>query len=54
MCVLGETNDALKEAMPDLHVVDVDIVTLGHYLQVTVFPFSLTTFRGYLCKEMGV
>lgn len=34
MLGLGETDDELKEAMDDLRAIDVDILTLGQYLQV--------------------
>ncbi|GJY94278.1 lipoyl synthase, chloroplastic [Tanacetum coccineum] len=33
MLGLGETDDELKEAMADLRAIDVDILTLGQYLQ---------------------
>ena len=35
MLGLGETDDELKEAMDDLRAIDVDILTLGQYLQVS-------------------
>lgn len=35
MLGLGETDDELKEAMADLRAIDVDILTLGQYLQVS-------------------
>lgn len=34
MLGLGETDDELKEALADLRAIDVDILTLGQYLQV--------------------
>lgn len=34
MLGLGESDDELKEAMADLRAIDVDILTLGQYLQV--------------------
>ncbi|XP_048490576.1 lipoyl synthase, chloroplastic isoform X2 [Beta vulgaris subsp. vulgaris] len=34
MLGLGETDEELKEAMADLRAIDVDILTLGQYLQV--------------------
>ncbi|KAA8528886.1 hypothetical protein F0562_036241 [Nyssa sinensis] len=34
MLGLGESDDELKEAMDDLRAIDVDILTLGQYLQV--------------------
>lgn len=34
MLGLGETDDELMEAMTDLRAIDVDILTLGQYLQV--------------------
>ncbi|KAM3337397.1 lipoyl synthase, chloroplastic [Capsicum galapagoense] len=40
MLGLGETDDELKEAMADLRAIDVDILTLGQYLQPT--PLHLT------------
>ena len=46
MWVLGEIDDELKEAMADFRSIDVDLLTLGQYLQVTIFHVSLTTFRG--------
>ena len=35
MLGLGETDEELKEAMADLRAIDVDILTLGQYLQVS-------------------
>lgn len=35
MLGLGESDDELKEAMADLRSIDVDILTLGQYLQVS-------------------
>lgn len=44
MLGLGESDDELKEAMADLRAIDVDILTLGQYLQVSnrhnVFVFE--------------
>lgn len=34
MLGLGESDDEVKEAMADLRAIDVDILTLGQYLQV--------------------
>lgn len=34
MLGLGETDEELMEAMADLRAIDVDILTLGQYLQV--------------------
>lgn len=34
MLGLGETDEELKETMADLREIDVDILTLGQYLQV--------------------
>lgn len=34
MLGLGESDDELKEALADLRAIDVDILTLGQYLQV--------------------
>ena len=35
MLGLGESDDELKEPMADLRAIDVDILTLGQYLQVS-------------------
>lgn len=35
MLGLGESDDELKDAMADLREIDVDILTLGQYLQVS-------------------
>lgn len=35
MLGLGESDDELKEAMAELRAIDVDILTLGQYLQVS-------------------
>lgn len=35
MLGLGESDDELKEAMANLRDIDVDILTLGQYLQVS-------------------
>ncbi|XVF44617.1 hypothetical protein PTKIN_Ptkin02bG0138600 [Pterospermum kingtungense] len=40
MLGFGETDDELKEALADLRAIDVDILTLGQYLQPT--PLHLT------------
>jgi lipoic acid synthetase len=40
MLGLGETDDELKQAMADLRAIDVEILTLGQYLQPT--PLHLT------------
>nr|KJB31909.1 hypothetical protein B456_005G213900 [Gossypium raimondii] len=37
MLGLGETDDELKEALADLRAIDVDILTLGQYLQVCFY-----------------
>lgn len=34
MLGLGESDEEVKEAMADLRAIDVDILTLGQYLQV--------------------
>ena len=34
MLGLGETDEEVKQTMADLRAVDVDILTLGQYLQV--------------------
>ena len=34
MLGLGETDEEIKETMADLRAIDVDILTLGQYLQV--------------------
>ena len=39
MLGLGETDEELKEAMTDLRAIDVDILTLGQYLQVKCLYF---------------
>ncbi|WOH13199.1 hypothetical protein DCAR_0832708 [Daucus carota subsp. sativus] len=39
MLGLGESDDELKEAMADLRAIDVDILTLGQYLQVKSIGF---------------
>ncbi|XP_074281386.1 lipoyl synthase, chloroplastic-like [Silene latifolia] len=48
MLGLGETDDELKEAMADLRAIDVDILTLGQYLQPT--PLHLTV-KEYVTPE---
>ncbi|KAJ0504109.1 putative lipoyl synthase [Helianthus annuus] len=48
MLGLGETDDELKEAMNDLRAIDVDILTLGQYLQPT--PLHLTV-KEYVTPE---
>uniref|UniRef100_A0A7C9CYP7 Lipoyl synthase, chloroplastic n=2 Tax=Opuntia streptacantha TaxID=393608 RepID=A0A7C9CYP7_OPUST len=48
MLGLGETDDELKEAMDDLRAIDVDILTLGQYLQPT--PLHLTV-KEYVAPE---
>lgn len=48
MLGLGETDDELKEAMDDLRDIDVDILTLGQYLQPT--PLHLTV-KEYVTPE---
>ncbi|KAI3711810.1 hypothetical protein L1987_70356 [Smallanthus sonchifolius] len=48
MLGLGETDDELKEAMDDLRAIDVDILTLGQYLQPT--PLHLTV-KEYVTPE---
>jgi lipoyl synthase len=35
MLGLGESDDEVKQAMADLRAIDVDILTLGQYLQVS-------------------
>lgn len=37
MLGLGESDDEIKETMADLRAIDVDILTLGQYLQVTQY-----------------
>ncbi|KAM1109763.1 hypothetical protein EV2_009452 [Malus domestica] len=51
MLGLGETDDELKEAMADLRAIDVDILTLGQYLQPT--PLHLTV-KEYVSPEKFV
>lgn len=41
MLGLGESDDELKEAMADLRAIDVDILTLGQYLQVSMIHMLL-------------
>ncbi|XP_021675849.2 lipoyl synthase, chloroplastic isoform X2 [Hevea brasiliensis] len=48
MLGLGETDDELKEAMADLRAIDVDILTLGQYLQPS--PLHLTV-KDYVTPE---
>ncbi|XP_017222558.1 lipoyl synthase, chloroplastic [Daucus carota subsp. sativus] len=48
MLGLGESDDELKEAMADLRAIDVDILTLGQYLQPT--PLHLTV-KEYVSPE---
>ncbi|KAE8716819.1 Lipoyl synthase 2 [Hibiscus syriacus] len=48
MLGLGETDDELKEALADLRAIDVDILTLGQYLQPT--PLHLTV-KEYVTPE---
>ncbi|ESQ40787.1 hypothetical protein EUTSA_v10013747mg [Eutrema salsugineum] len=48
MLGLGETDEELKEAMADLRAIDVDILTLGQYLQPT--PLHLTV-KEYVTPE---
>ncbi|CAO2820392.1 unnamed protein product [Amaranthus hypochondriacus] len=48
MLGLGETDDEIKEALADLRAIDVDILTLGQYLQPT--PLHLTV-KEYVTPE---
>ncbi|KAI8548460.1 hypothetical protein RHMOL_Rhmol07G0275400 [Rhododendron molle] len=48
MLGLGESEDEIKEAMADLRAIDVDILTLGQYLQPT--PLHLTV-KEYVTPE---
>ncbi|XP_057971581.1 lipoyl synthase, chloroplastic [Malania oleifera] len=48
MLGLGESDDELKETMADLRAIDVDILTLGQYLQPT--PLHLTV-KEYVTPE---
>ncbi|KAG6712807.1 hypothetical protein I3842_05G120500 [Carya illinoinensis] len=48
MLGLGESDNELKEAMADLRAIDVDILTLGQYLQPT--PLHLT-IKEYVTPE---
>ncbi|KAF9661777.1 hypothetical protein SADUNF_Sadunf19G0103900 [Salix dunnii] len=48
MLGLGETDDEVKEAMADLRAIEVDILTLGQYLQPT--PLHLTV-KEYVTPE---
>lgn len=51
MLGLGETDDELKEAMADLRAIDVDILTLGQYLQVSTqnacCPYQLSGVKTF-------
>ncbi|KAJ0488270.1 putative lipoyl synthase [Helianthus annuus] len=51
MLGLGETDDELKEAMNDLRAIDVDILTLGQYLQATSFLLFFPTPLHLTVKE---
>ncbi|XP_048441316.1 lipoyl synthase, chloroplastic-like [Pyrus x bretschneideri] len=51
MLGLGETDNELKETMADLRAIDVDILTLGQYLQPT--PLHLTV-KEYVAPEKFV
>lgn len=51
MLGLGESDDELKQAMADLRAIDVDILTLGQYLQPT--PLHLTV-KEYVVPEKFV
>ena len=44
MLGLGESDDELKEAMADLRAIDVDILTLGQYLQVSFIYMRIAFF----------
>ncbi|XP_030943983.1 lipoyl synthase, chloroplastic-like isoform X1 [Quercus lobata] len=44
MLGLGESDDELKEAMADLRAIDVDILTLGQYLQPTPLHLSVKEY----------
>ncbi|OMO62297.1 Lipoyl synthase [Corchorus olitorius] len=48
MLGLGETDDEIKETLADLRAIDVDILTLGQYLQPT--PLHLTV-KEYVTPE---
>lgn len=50
MLGLGESEDEIKEAMADLRAIDVDILTLGQYLQVSYYP---TAFHHWLYCPYG-
>lgn len=58
MLGLGETDEELKEAMADLRAIDVDILTLGQYLQVKKTNLAFQTSfakninRPFLCCSM--
>lgn len=50
MLGLEETDDELKEAMADLRAIDVDILTLGQYLQVKfISKYSAQNHSGLIC-----
>ncbi|KAM1326365.1 hypothetical protein ACFX2F_010924 [Malus domestica] len=57
MLGLGETDDELKEAMADLRAIDVDILTLGQYLQPTPLHLAVKEYvapeKFVLWKEYG-
>ncbi|KAK1385797.1 hypothetical protein POM88_023532 [Heracleum sosnowskyi] len=44
MLGLGESDDELKEAMADLRAIDVDILTLGQYLQPTLLHLTVNEY----------
>jgi len=44
MVGLGETHDEVKETLEDLHKAQVDIVTIGHYLQASRRKLSVKAF----------
>lgn len=46
MLGLGETDDEIKETMTDLRAIDVDIMTFGQYLQVSVIAIWLGSTLG--------
>ena len=47
MLGLGETDEEIKQTMADLRAIDVDILTLGQYLQVKYLTLQ-TSFVGFL------
>lgn len=51
MLGLGESDEELKQAMADLRAIDVDILTLGQYLQVSSYINIIDHFILWLYKK---